>query len=59
MDRFDCQLLMGTFVMVYIHSFIRVPDASKLLKQIMTLEPQDQLNIFNLLQSELSKTGLI
>ncbi len=23
MDRFDCQLLMGTFVNVYIHSFIR------------------------------------
>ncbi|CAP32496.2 Protein CBG13755 [Caenorhabditis briggsae] len=59
MDRFDCQLLMGTFVMVYIHSFIRVPDASKLIKQIMTLEPNEQLDIFNLLKSELSKTGLL
>ncbi|VDM57384.1 unnamed protein product [Angiostrongylus costaricensis] len=24
MDRFDCQLLMGTFVSVYIHTFIRL-----------------------------------
>uniref|UniRef100_A0A1I7SY04 Phosphatidate cytidylyltransferase n=1 Tax=Caenorhabditis tropicalis TaxID=1561998 RepID=A0A1I7SY04_9PELO len=59
MDRFDCQLLMGTFVMVYIHSFIRVPDASKLVKQIMTLEPLEQLDIYNLLQNELSKNGLL
>uniref|UniRef100_A0A8R1EFI8 Phosphatidate cytidylyltransferase n=1 Tax=Caenorhabditis japonica TaxID=281687 RepID=A0A8R1EFI8_CAEJA len=59
MDRFDCQLLMGTFVMVYIHSFIRVPDASKLLTQIMSLEPQDQLNVFQLLQTELNRNGLL
>lgn len=59
MDRFDCQLLMGTFVMVYIHSFIRVPDPSKLVSQIMFLEPQDQLEVFNMLKAELVKSGLL
>ncbi|KJH44839.1 phosphatidate cytidylyltransferase [Dictyocaulus viviparus] len=34
MDRFDCQLLMGTFVSVYIHTFIRVPNPAKLIALI-------------------------
>lgn len=30
MDRFDCQLLMGTFVNVYISSFIRCSSVPRL-----------------------------
>ncbi|CAJ0587925.1 unnamed protein product, partial [Mesorhabditis spiculigera] len=59
MDRFDCQLLMGTFVNVYIHSFIRVPNLSKLLQNISLLPSEDQLTIFNALQEELKTAGLI
>uniref|UniRef100_A0A915EA32 Phosphatidate cytidylyltransferase n=1 Tax=Ditylenchus dipsaci TaxID=166011 RepID=A0A915EA32_9BILA len=33
MDRFDCQLLMGTFVNVFIHSFVRVPNWRKIVQQ--------------------------
>ncbi|CAD6194530.1 unnamed protein product [Caenorhabditis auriculariae] len=59
MDRFDCQLLMGTFVNVFIHTFIRVPNPSKLVTQILWLGPEDQLTVFNALREELTKSGLL
>uniref|UniRef100_A0A1I7XBJ8 Phosphatidate cytidylyltransferase n=1 Tax=Heterorhabditis bacteriophora TaxID=37862 RepID=A0A1I7XBJ8_HETBA len=59
MDRFDCQLLMGTFVNVYIHTFIRVPNPARLVTQILWLQPEDQLTVYNSLQEELTKTGLL
>ncbi|CAJ0602632.1 unnamed protein product [Cylicocyclus nassatus] len=59
MDRFDCQLLMGTFVSVYIHTFIRVPNPEKLVTQILWLQPEDQIAVFNSLRHELIQSGLL
>ncbi|KAI9519189.1 Phosphatidate cytidylyltransferase 2 [Dissostichus eleginoides] len=47
MDRFDCQYLMATFVNVYIASFIRGPNHSKVIQQLLALRIDQQLHIFN------------
>ncbi|KAJ8285362.1 hypothetical protein GJAV_G00025970 [Gymnothorax javanicus] len=59
MDRFDCQYLMATFVHVYIASFIRGPNPSKVLQQLLALQPEQQLSIFNTLRSHLRETGML
>ncbi|VDM48614.1 unnamed protein product [Toxocara canis] len=59
MDRFDCQLLMGTFVNVYIHTFIKVPNAGKLLQQIFWLTNDEQLFVYRTLQEHLIHEGLL
>uniref|UniRef100_A0A0R3S0T6 Phosphatidate cytidylyltransferase n=1 Tax=Elaeophora elaphi TaxID=1147741 RepID=A0A0R3S0T6_9BILA len=59
MDRFDCQLLMGTFVNVYIHTFIKVPNPSKLLQQIFWLPVDEQLYIFQSMREHLLHEGLL
>ncbi|KAL7981245.1 hypothetical protein Chor_002141 [Crotalus horridus] len=59
MDRFDCQYLMATFVNVYIASFIRGPNPSKLIQQLLTLRPDQQLNIFNTLKAHLVDKGVL
>ncbi|KAM3831602.1 phosphatidate cytidylyltransferase 1 [Vipera latastei] len=59
MDRFDCQYLMATFVHVYITSFIRGPNPSKLLKQLLVLQPEEQLNIYKTLKSHLIEKGFL
>ncbi|KAF4074340.1 hypothetical protein AMELA_G00238380 [Ameiurus melas] len=59
MDRFDCQYLMATFVHVYIASFIRGPNPSKLLQQLLVLQPAQQLSIFNTLRNHLREKGML
>uniref|UniRef100_A0A8C5M9W3 Phosphatidate cytidylyltransferase n=1 Tax=Leptobrachium leishanense TaxID=445787 RepID=A0A8C5M9W3_9ANUR len=59
MDRFDCQYLMATFVNVYIASFIRGPNPSKLIQQFLTLRPDQQIHIFNTLKSHLMEKGVL
>ncbi|KAM6959394.1 phosphatidate cytidylyltransferase 1 [Aplochiton taeniatus] len=59
MDRFDCQYLMATFTHVYIASFVRGPNPSKVLQLLLVLQPQQQLNIFNTLQSHLRERGML
>uniref|UniRef100_A0A1I8AYA4 Phosphatidate cytidylyltransferase n=1 Tax=Meloidogyne hapla TaxID=6305 RepID=A0A1I8AYA4_MELHA len=59
MDRFDCQLLMGTFVNVYISSFIRSPNPHKIVQQILWLTNDEQLAVYNSLQEQLISSGLI
>uniref|UniRef100_A0A4X2M785 Phosphatidate cytidylyltransferase n=1 Tax=Vombatus ursinus TaxID=29139 RepID=A0A4X2M785_VOMUR len=59
MDRFDCQYLMATFVHVYITSFIRGPNPSKVLQQLLVLQPEQQLNIYKTLKSHLVEKGLL
>ncbi|XP_028921665.1 phosphatidate cytidylyltransferase 2 [Ornithorhynchus anatinus] len=59
MDRFDCQYLMATFVNVYIASFIRGPNASKLIQQVLTLRPEQQLHIFATLKAHLLDKGVL
>lgn len=58
-DRFDCQYLMATFVNVYISSFIRAPNPSKLLSLIFRLKPEEQLQVFELLKDHLNSTNLL
>uniref|UniRef100_A0A8C9TDI8 Phosphatidate cytidylyltransferase n=1 Tax=Scleropages formosus TaxID=113540 RepID=A0A8C9TDI8_SCLFO len=58
MDRFDCQYLMATFVHVYLTSFIRGPNPSKVLQQLLVLHPEQQLSIFNALRSHLREKGV-
>uniref|UniRef100_A0A9L0T8R7 Phosphatidate cytidylyltransferase n=1 Tax=Equus caballus TaxID=9796 RepID=A0A9L0T8R7_HORSE len=59
MDRFDCQYLMATFVHVYITSFIRGPNPSKVLQQLLVLQPEQQLNIYKTLKSHLIEKGIL
>lgn len=59
MDRFDCQYLMATFTHVYIASFIRGPNPSKVLQQLLVLQPEQQLSIFNTLRSHLREKGML
>ncbi|XP_065123266.2 phosphatidate cytidylyltransferase 1 [Paramisgurnus dabryanus] len=59
MDRFDCQYLMATFVHVYIASFIRGPNPSKVLQLLLALQPEQQLNIFNTLRNHLREKGVL
>uniref|UniRef100_A0A914XMN1 Phosphatidate cytidylyltransferase n=1 Tax=Plectus sambesii TaxID=2011161 RepID=A0A914XMN1_9BILA len=59
MDRFDCQLLMGTFVNVYIHTFIRIPNPAKLVQQIMWLSPDEQIEVYQSLFDKLVRNGLL
>uniref|UniRef100_A0A8D3BVM9 Phosphatidate cytidylyltransferase n=1 Tax=Scophthalmus maximus TaxID=52904 RepID=A0A8D3BVM9_SCOMX len=59
MDRFDCQYLMATFTHVYIASFIRGPNPSKVLQQLLMLQPEQQLGIFHTLHSHLRERGML
>lgn len=59
MDRFDCQFLMATFVNVYISSFIRTASPSKLLTQIYSLKPEQQLQIFNSMRDNLESLNVL
>ncbi|XP_030046450.1 phosphatidate cytidylyltransferase 1 isoform X2 [Microcaecilia unicolor] len=59
MDRFDCQYLMATFVHVYIASFIRGPNPSKVLQQLLVLQPEQQLHIYKILKAYLTERGLL
>lgn len=59
MDRFDCQYLMATFVHVYIASFIRGPNPSKVLQQLLVLQPEQQLNIYKVFKAHLIEKGVI
>ncbi|XP_034054406.1 phosphatidate cytidylyltransferase 2-like [Gymnodraco acuticeps] len=59
MDRFDCQYLMATFVKVYIASFIRGPDPSKVIQQLLALRIDQQLHIFNSLKAHLTEKGFL
>jgi len=49
MDRFDCQLIMATFVNVYINSFIRSPSPNKLFNQFLAFNNEDQMEFLRLL----------
>ncbi|KAL7836934.1 hypothetical protein AOLI_G00282180 [Acnodon oligacanthus] len=59
MDRFDCQYLMATFVNVYIASFIRGPNPTKVIQQLLALRPDQQLHIYNSLKAHLTERGLL
>lgn len=51
MDRFDCQVIMATFVNVYFHSFIRTPSPIKLFNQLLQFNSEDQIEFMRLVQN--------
>ncbi|XP_012559192.1 phosphatidate cytidylyltransferase 1 [Hydra vulgaris] len=59
MDRFDCQFLMGCFVNVYIASVVSAYNPNKLLKQVLFMEPRDQVQFYHKLRDMLHANGLI
>ncbi|KAI1285802.1 Phosphatidate cytidylyltransferase 1 [Halotydeus destructor] len=59
MDRFDCQYLMATFVNVYISSFIRAATPQKLFQQLILLQTEDLLTMYQRLGHYLEKQGLV
>ncbi|XP_063220337.1 phosphatidate cytidylyltransferase, photoreceptor-specific [Bacillus rossius redtenbacheri] len=59
MDRFDCQYLMATFVNVYISSFIHTASPQKLLQQVNSLKPEQQLQLFYTLKDALESRGIL
>ncbi|KAK4315651.1 hypothetical protein Pmani_013140 [Petrolisthes manimaculis] len=59
MDRFDCQYLMATFVNVYIMTFISETSPQKLLQKVYMLKPEQQLQLYNLLQDSLIARGIL
>ena len=56
MDRFDCQVIMATFVNVYIHSFIRGPSPTKLFNQVLALDSSDQQEFVRLFYQHFNYT---
>ncbi|PAA76614.1 hypothetical protein BOX15_Mlig030952g3 [Macrostomum lignano] len=58
-DRFDCQIIMGTFVYVYFQTFIMVTSPHHLLRQVYSLRPDDQLKFYEALTDGLTKRGLL
>jgi len=59
MDRFDCQYLMATFVNVYITSFIQTLSPQKLLQQVLTLKPEEQLSLYYMLKDALQNQQIL
>lgn len=59
MDRFDCQYLMATFVNVYISSFIQTASPQKILQQVLTLKPEQQLSLYYMLKEALQNQGIL
>ncbi|XP_064096947.1 LOW QUALITY PROTEIN: phosphatidate cytidylyltransferase, photoreceptor-specific-like [Macrobrachium nipponense] len=59
MDRFDCQFLMATFVNVYIISFVSETSPQKLLQKVYMLKPEQQLQLYNMLQDSLIARGIL
>lgn len=51
MDRFDCQVIMATFVNVYIFSFIRSPSPQKMFNQLLAFKPEDQQEFLRLVKN--------
>ncbi|CAI2731663.1 unnamed protein product [Schistosoma spindalis] len=58
-DRFDCQLIIGTFVLFYYNSFVRTHSPVSLLPKIYILPPNAQILFYRLLTDGLYKRGLL
>jgi phosphatidate cytidylyltransferase len=48
MDRFDCQVIMATFVNVYFQTFVRSPSPNKLFNQLLALKFEDQMEFIRM-----------
>lgn len=60
MDRFDCQLLVGSFVYVYLRNFIRTHATHVNIHNfVLGLSDRDQLTLYAFLQDELLSKNLL
>ena len=57
-DRFDCQLGMGTFARVYYTTFIQMGDVNAILFAVMALDADTQLHLLARLKESLAARGL-
>ncbi|XP_057665369.1 phosphatidate cytidylyltransferase, photoreceptor-specific-like [Diorhabda carinulata] len=55
MDRFDCYFLMGTFVNVYISTFIKERNIEDITTRMNNLTLNEKLKLFSLLKSALNE----
>lgn len=53
LDRFDCQFFMATFVNVYITSLIKRITPEKIYSKVLYLEPDQQVQFYNMLKESL------
>ncbi|CEF60721.1 Phosphatidate cytidylyltransferase [Strongyloides ratti] len=53
MDRFDCQLLIGTFVHVYIFTFIKTANVVKIIEEIEKLSLEDKMKIYTFIKDSI------
>ena len=58
MDRFDCQVIMATFVNVYIYSFIRTPSPNKLFNQLLAFKHEDQMEFFRMISTHFPNVNI-
>lgn len=58
-DRFDCQLVMVTFVNVYISSFIKVVTPEGIFQKVVLLGEEQQLQFYNGLKQLLGSNNLL
>lgn len=52
-DRFDCQLLMGTFTFLYLRTFVMAKKGLPILSQVKRMTQPDRIEFFATLASEL------
>ncbi len=57
MDRFDCQLGMGTFVHVYYSTFVQMGDIHAIIFAILSLNTDSQMFLYNRLKESLTAAG--
>ena len=59
-DRFDCQILVGMFVFVYLSNFISPEEAAeRQLVDIERLSVDDQTRVYHLLRQSLRTSGVL
>ena len=56
-DRMDCQFLMGTFVNLYHYTFFERPSVADVMKSIVFLDREAQMEVFTRLAAMLNVTN--
>jgi len=58
-DRMDCQIVMGVFVYVYLHSFVLVPDGRELVDSLAFMEPGAKVSLLKQVAAQVAADGLL
>ncbi|KAL3307519.1 hypothetical protein Ciccas_013964, partial [Cichlidogyrus casuarinus] len=59
MDRFDCQVIIGTFVFFYYNSFVGQLSPTSVLQQVYVLPVEEQLDFYQTLTEGLHRRGIL